>query len=159
MENVTLLELISGKFPDAVVETGEGLDQPWVILKKESVAAVCRFLKDNADTKMDYLIDITAVDFLPKAPRFEVVYHMRSIKHGHKLRLKARVEEDDPTVPTVSSIWLTADWHERETFDLMGVKFEGHPNLTRILMTDDWEGHPLRKDYPIKGPEWTFKPW
>jgi len=159
VENVTLLELISGKFPDAVVETGEGLDQPWVILKKESVAAVCRFLKDNADTKMDYLIDITAVDFLPKAPRFEVVYHMRSIKHGHKLRLKARVEEDDPTVPTVSSIWLTADWHERETFDLMGVKFEGHPNLTRILMTDDWEGHPLRKDYPIKGPEWTFKPW
>jgi len=150
---------IKERFPDDVISTGSMFGQTWAVLRRENIATVCRFLKDDPEIKMDYLIDITAVDWMPKTPRFEVVYHLHSMRHGHRLRLKVPLEEEDATLPSVCAIWKTSPWHEREAFDLFGIKFEGNPDLRRILMPDDWEGHPLRKDYPVEGPEWQFKPW
>jgi len=159
VDTENIIEMIDKKFPEQVAGTGSFQGQSWVVLKRDRLADICRYLKEDPDTKMDYLIDVTAVDWLPRTPRFEVVYHLHSIKHSHTLRIKVPVEEDDASVPSVSGVWRTADWHERETFDLLGINFTGHPDLRRILMPDDWEGHPLRKDYPLQGPEWTFKPW
>ncbi len=159
MHPENIVEQIKERYPDEVIESGSTFGQTWAVLHRENLAAICRYLKDDPDIRMDYLIDVTAVDWHPKTPRFEVVYHLHSMKHAHRLRLKVPVEEDDATVASVSSIWKTACWHERETFDLFGIRFEGNPDLRRILMPDDWEGHPLRKDYPLEGPEWQFKPW
>ena len=150
---------IRERFPDEVLSSGSTFGQTWAVIRREKADNICRYLKEDPDIKMDYLIDVTAVDWKPKTPRFEVVYHLHSIAHGHSLRLKVPVEEEDAWVPTVSTVWRTANWHERETFDLFGIKFEGHPDLRRILMPDDWEGHPLRKDYPLEGREWKFTPW
>ena len=158
MEPDKLIEAIKAKFPDEVVGEGSHVGQYWAVIKRDKVAEICRFLKEDPDTKMDYLIDITAVDYQPRTPRFEVVYIMHSMKHVHRVRLKVLLSEDDPVVPSVTGVWRTADWLERETYDLMGIKFDGHPDLCRILLPDDWEGHPLRKDYPIEGPEWKFVP-
>jgi NADH-quinone oxidoreductase subunit C len=91
------------------------------------------------------------VDRFPMEPRFEVNYHLLSLDRRERLRLKVSLSGSDPTIPSVTSIWPTANWHERESFDLMGIRFEGHPDLSRILMPDEWEGHPLRKDYPVEG--------
>lgn len=159
MHPENIVEQIRERFPDDLVSSGSSLGQTWAVLKRDNLEKICRFLKDDPDIWMDYLIDVTAVDWQPKAPRFEVVYHVHSMRHGHRLRLKVPVEEDDASVPTVSGIWRTACWHERETYDMFGVRFEGHSDLRRILMPDDWDGHPLRKDYPIEGPKWTFEPW
>jgi NADH-quinone oxidoreductase subunit C len=94
---------------------------------------------------------VTGVDRFPVEPRFEVNYHLMSLARRERLRLKIRVGSEDPVVESVTSVWPTANWHEREVFDLFGVRFAGHPNLRRILMPEDWEGHPLRKDYPVEG--------
>jgi NADH-quinone oxidoreductase subunit C len=98
-----------------------------------------------------YLSDITGVDRFPVEPRFELNYHMVSLERRERLRIKARVPGSNPVLPTVAQVWPTANWHEREIFDLLGVRFEGHPDLRRILMPENWEGHPLRKDYPVEG--------
>jgi NADH-quinone oxidoreductase subunit C len=95
--------------------------------------------------------DVTAVDWFPSSPRFQVSYHILSHPHKDRIRLRVMLPAEDPAVDTVSSIWLGANYYEREVFDLFGVRFEGHPNLRRILMPDDWNGHPLRKDYPVEG--------
>jgi NADH-quinone oxidoreductase subunit C len=95
--------------------------------------------------------DVTAVDWFPSSPRFQVSYHILSHSHKDRIRLRVMLPAEDPAVDTVSSIWLGANYYEREVFDLFGVRFEGHPNLRRILMPDDWNGHPLRKDYPVEG--------
>ena len=111
--------------------------------------------RNEPSLKMDHLADLTAVDFSTypgdAGPRFEVVYNLISTVFCHRIRLKVRLSEDDPRIDTVSPVWQTANWHERETFDLMGIKFDGHPDLRRILLPEDWEGHPLRKEYPLKG--------
>jgi NADH-quinone oxidoreductase subunit C len=95
--------------------------------------------------------DVTAVDWFPSSPRFQVSYHILSHSHKDRIRLRVMLPAEDPAVDTVSSIWLGANYYEREVFDLFGIRFEGHPNLRRILMPDDWNGHPLRKDYPVEG--------
>jgi NADH-quinone oxidoreductase subunit C len=104
---------------------------------------------------MDHLVDLTAVDYSKypgdPGPRFEVVYNLISTIHRHRIRIKVRVPEDAPRVDSVAAIWQTANWHEREAYDLMGITFAGHPDLRRILLPEDWEGHPLRKEYPLKG--------
>jgi len=115
------------------------------------VLAHCR---DDAALAFDVLIDLTAVDYLKypgreDGPRFEVVYHLYSITHNHRLRLKVRVDEDDASVPSAVALWPIANWLERETWDMFGVRFEGHPDLRRLLMYEEFVGHPLRKDYPI----------
>ena len=112
------------------------------------IVEICRFLRDDADLAFDLLVDVTAVDYLGSTPRFEIVYHLKSLTRGHRLRVKARISEDDPRIDSVVAVWRGADWLERETFDLYGIRFEGHPDLRRIYLYDEFEGHPLRKDYP-----------
>jgi len=99
-----------------------------------------------------FLSDISVVDRFPLEPRFEVNYHLLSLERRQRLRLKVRLGGQDPVITSVTPVWPTANWHERESFDLMGIRFEGHPDLTRILLPDEWEGYPLRKDYPVEGP-------
>jgi NADH-quinone oxidoreductase subunit C len=113
------------------------------------IASVCGFLKH--DRGFVRLSTVTAVDRYPVEPRFEVVYHLHSIEHNERLRLKCRLSGGNPEVESVTSVWRSADWYEREVFDLFGIRFTGHPDLRRIMLPEDWEGHPLRKDYPITG--------
>jgi len=113
------------------------------------IASICGFLK--YDQQFVRLSTVTAVDRYPSEPRFEVVYHLHSIEHNSRVRLKCRVRGEDPVIDSVTGVWRGADWYEREVFDLFGIRFLGHPDLRRILMPDDWEGYPLRKDYPVTG--------
>lgn len=137
--------------PDAVVETTIYHGQTSVVVRLESLLDVCRALKNDERLQFDYLIDVTAVDWLYREPRFDVVYHLYSVPLGHMLRLKTRVA-DGQEVDSVESIWKLADWGERETYDMYGIVFRGHPDLRRILLPEDWtDGFPLRKDYPLGG--------
>lgn len=113
------------------------------------IASVCGFLK--YDQKFVRLSTVTAVDRYPAEPRFEVVYHLHSIERNERVRLKSRIAGEGPQIESVTTVWRGANWYEREIFDLFGIKFLGHPDLRRIMMPDDWEGHPLRKDYPVTG--------
>ncbi len=113
---------------------------------REAVA----LLRDDASLQYNFLADLTCADSHPSIPRFEVVYHLLSIPKKTRLRLKVRLAEDEP-IESITSVWPSANFYEREVFDLFGIRFVGHPNLKRILMPDDWEGHPLRKDYPVEG--------
>lgn len=146
-------ELLAIEFADQAIAAVEhqGL-QPALVIKHEKLAAVCLFLRDHQETYFDFLSCISAVDNGVDSGSFSIVYHLASIPHQHQLTLKVIVDNDRrldnlPVVPTVSGVWRTADWHEREAFDLMGIYFEGHPDLRRILLPEDWEGYPLRKDY------------
>jgi len=122
-----------------------------VEIPREHLRDACEFLAADPALKFAFLSDVTGVDRSPIEPRFEVNYHLVSIEHRERLRVKVRASSDAPNVPSVVAVWPTANWHEREVFDLLGVRFEGHPDLRRILMPEDWEGHPLRKDYPVTG--------
>jgi NADH-quinone oxidoreductase subunit C len=114
------------------------------------IVSVCGFLK--YDQKFIRLSSVTGVDRYPAEPRFEIVYHLHSIERNERVRLKCRLQGADPVIESVTSVWRSANWYERETFDLFGIQFLNHPNLTRIMMPDDWEGYPLRKDYAVTGP-------
>ncbi|MBW2474901.1 MAG: NADH-quinone oxidoreductase subunit C [Deltaproteobacteria bacterium] len=139
------------KFGDTVLETTEYRGETTVVVKKEDIVAVCAFLKEELG--FNFLTDLCGVDYMGQDPRFMVVYHLYNIGTHTRLRIKAPVEESDTRIDTVSGVWTTADWMERETWDLMGITFNNHPDPRRILMPDDWEGHPLRKDYPVQGPD------
>ena len=155
MDPLQIAKMIEEKFTGQVLGTMSYADQVGVLLKKDMIKDICLYLRDEPTLKMDHLSDLTAVDFSAypgdTGPRFEVVYNMISTVFRHRIRLKVRVPEDDARIDSVSSVWNTADWHERETYDLMGVRFDGHPDLRRILLPEDWVGHPLRKEYPLKG--------
>ena len=155
MDPLQIAKMIEEKFAGQVLGTTAHVGQVGVSLKSDMIKDVCLYLRDEPMLRMDLLVDLTAVDFSAypgdTGPRFEVVYNLISTTYRHRIRLKVRVPEEDPRIDTVSSIWQTANWHERETFDLMGIQFDGHPDLRRILMPEDWEGHPLRKEYPLKG--------
>jgi NADH-quinone oxidoreductase subunit C len=142
---------------DALLEVKVWRHETTAVLRPQDLVRVCRFLRQDPDLGFDFLSSVTGVDRLnlPEAsPRFEVVYHLYSLQFKRRLRLKVRVD-DGEKVPTVTGVWETANWHEREVYDLFGVPFEGHPDLRRILTPDDWEGHPLRKDYPVQAaPKW-----
>ncbi len=122
-----------------------------ITIPRAELLRVAGFLRHDSELQFDFLSDLTATDHLPLEPRFAVVYHLLSIPRRHTLRLRTWTEGANPVVPSVTSIWPTANWHEREVFDLFGIRFEGHPDLTRLLLPVDWEGHPLRKDYPTGG--------
>jgi len=139
------------KFSGSILEITEYRGETTVTVKKEDIVAICAFAKKELGYNL--LSDVCGVDYLGQAPRFMVVYHIYNISTKEPLRLKAPVEEKDPRIDTVSGVWATANWHERECWDLMGIVFNNHPDLRRILMPDDWEGHPLRKDYPLQGPD------
>ena len=155
MDPLQIAKMVEANFPGQVLGTMTYAGQVGVSLKKDMIRDICLYLRDEPLVRMDHLADLTAVDFSTypgdSGPRFEVVYNMISTTFYHRIRLKVRVPEEDPRIDSVSSIWQTANWHERETFDLMGIKFDGHPDLRRILLPEDWEGHPLRKEYPLKG--------
>jgi len=149
-------ELIIARFGAAII-TGENPQgsQPFLIIKTEQIAVVCQELFQNPLTYFDYLACITGLDNGPEVGTLEVIYHLYSIPYDHHLTLKIITERltpagDLPVVPTVSHIWRTADWHEREAYDLVGINFAGHPDLRRILCAADWEGHPLRRDYELQ---------
>ncbi|MGB9336666.1 MAG: NADH-quinone oxidoreductase subunit C [Candidatus Acidiferrales bacterium] len=135
----------------AVAEVIDFRGETTVVVPREHLRRTAEFLNSDPGLRFTFLSDITAVDKFPIEPRFELNYHLLSLERRARLRLKVRVSGQDPVVPSVVPVWPAANWHEREAFDLMGVRFEGHPDLTRILMPDDWEGYPLRKDYPVEG--------
>ncbi|HTL48703.1 MAG TPA: NADH-quinone oxidoreductase subunit C [Verrucomicrobiae bacterium] len=145
-----LHEKLKEKFPGAVVETHEFRGDETAVVKRESFLEVVRFLKEDPQADMNMLVDLTAVDRkdLKEKPRFEIVYHFLSLRLNHRLRVKVRVDEKDAHMPTLTGLWPIADWLEREVWDMMGIRFDGHPNLKRILMYEEFVGHPLRKDYP-----------
>lgn len=135
----------------AVAEAWQDSGELTVVVPRPWLRRVCEFLCNDPELQFNLLSDLSAVDRFPLEPRFEVNYHLVSIARRDRLRLKVRLEGNAATVETVTTVWPTANWHEREVFDLMGIRFEGHPDLRRILMPEDWEGHPLRKDYPVTG--------
>ncbi len=157
MEPLQIAERLKERFPEEVLDVREFRGQVSVTVRKHRILEICRFLHDDPDLYLDYLVDLCGVDYLgKKEDRFEVVYHLYSIRHRHALRLKAEVPEKDARIDSVMPVWVGANWHERECFDLYGIVFAGHPDLRRVLLPEDWEGYPLRKDYPVKGPaeEW-----
>ena len=139
----------------AILETIDSFHERTLIADPARIADLCAYLKH--DQKFVRLSAITAVDWHPSAPRFEVVYHLHSIDKNQRLRLKCRLAGEDPEIDSVYSVWRAADWYEREVFDMFGIRFRNHPDLTRILMPSDWEGHPLRKDYPVHGHKYTYQ--
>jgi len=122
-----------------------------IYVGRDHIREACVVLKDNPACPFNFLSDLTCVDWYPAEPRFEVVYHLLSIPKKERVRLKVRLDSASPVVESLTSVWPGANYFEREVFDLFGVRFTGHPYLRRILMPEDWEGHPLRKDYPVEG--------
>ena len=145
----TLLRKLKEKFSEGIVSGQSFLNQPTYTVSVDCLYDVMVELKDSPDWDFDYLIDLTALDYLGDEKRFCMVYHLYSYKHDRLIRIKARILEEE-VVPSVTSIWKTAGWMEREVYDLFGIEFSGHDDLKRILLPDDWHGHPLRKDYDIK---------
>ena len=140
--------------PQWVTEITEALGEVTAVVPAQYIVEVCTALKSAPDFKFDFLADLCGVDRgIEEEPRFEVNYHLFSTTKHHRLRLKVVLDEATARVPSVVGVWRTANWHERETFDLFGVIFEGHPDLRRILLPDDWQGHALRKDFPLRGYE------
>ncbi|HZY31355.1 MAG TPA: NADH-quinone oxidoreductase subunit C [Candidatus Methylomirabilis sp.] len=152
-ENLTVRRLRE-RFPETILSAKSFRNETTIVVTPREIVHVCRRLKEDPDLRYDFLSDLTAVDRLRQHPRFEVVYHLYSLQFKRRVRLKVQVEEGE-AVPSVTPVWGTADWHEREVYDMFGVGVEGHPDLRRILMPEDWEGHPLRKDYPVQAsPKW-----
>lgn len=137
--------------PAAIEQTQAFRDELTLFIRRERIRAVSEFLRDDPELSFKYLSDLTAVDRYPGEPRFEVVYHLLSLKSQERLGLKVRVPGDNPAVESVVTVWPGANAFEREVFDLFGIRFEGHPDLRRIVLPEEWEGHPLRKDYPTEG--------
>ena len=137
--------------PQVVAEVIRSRGETTVVVPKEHIERVAGYLASEPSIAFTFLSDISVVDRFPLEPRFEVNYHLLSLERRDRLRLKVRLSGSEPVLQTVTSVWPTANWHERESFDLMGIRFEGHPDLTRIVLPDEWEGHPLRKDYPTEG--------
>jgi NADH-quinone oxidoreductase subunit C len=122
-----------------------------IYIRRDAIREACSILRDDPGLQFNFLADVTCVDWYPSDPRFEVVYHLFSIPKKSRVRLKVKLGGDDPSVESITSVWAAANYFEREVFDLFGIRFEGHPYLRRIMMPENWEGHPLRKDYPVEG--------
>ncbi|HTL79247.1 MAG TPA: NADH-quinone oxidoreductase subunit C [Candidatus Babeliales bacterium] len=144
-----ILDSLGQTFGEKLQDSTEFRGETTYSIAASDLREIAKFCRD--DLSFDYLLDITSIDNFGEEPRFEVVYHLYSMPHGTHLRLKLRVSEDVGAVDTVSGFWPTADWHEREIYDMMGIKFHGHPNLRRILMWDGYPFFPLRKDFPLAG--------
>ncbi|MBO0860003.1 MAG: NADH-quinone oxidoreductase subunit C [Chloracidobacterium sp.] len=144
--------LISSKFAETIEEIIEAASEITIVARREGLLDLMTWLRDEAAMGFDYLSDVSGVDLGEFAsPRFAIAYHLYSFTHNHRLRVKVFLEEDDARLPTMWELWKSSNWLEREVYDMFGVTFDGHPNLVRILTPADYEGHPLRKDFPIKG--------
>ena len=163
---MTPLQRIQEKFSKETIETHAFRGDETVIIRPGALRAVAKFLKETPELDFNFLMDLTAVDYLffaggriQKEFRFEVVYHFYSLKTNQRLRLKVPVEEENPEIDTLCDLWASANWYEREVWDMFGIRFKGHPNLKRILMYEEFQGHALRKDYafdkrqPLIGPQ------
>jgi NADH-quinone oxidoreductase subunit C len=126
-------------------------DELTVVVERSSIREACALLRDDPNCPFNYIADVTCVDWYPADPRFEVIYHLLSIPNKERVRLKVRLQGESPALESVTSVWPGANYFEREVFDLFGIRFSGHPYLRRIQMPENWEGHPLRKDYPVEG--------
>jgi NADH-quinone oxidoreductase subunit C len=138
--------------PEAISQLISFRGELTLVVPREHLRPLAEFLAGESDLAFTFLSDVTGVDRFPIEPRFELNYHLLSISRRDSLRLRVRLPGDSPVIESVVPVWPTANWHEREIFDLFGMRFEGHPDLRRMLMPDDWEGYPLRKDYPVEGP-------
>lgn len=147
-DSITLRKL-QEQYGDSIIESHSRLGQDTVVLPKKALLEAARLLKEDDALDYNFLMDVTAVDHFKRRPRFEVVYHFYSLNHNHRLRLKVPVGGDTPEVPSLTGLWPSANWYEREVWDMFGISFQGHPDLRRILMYDAFQGHPLRKDYPF----------
>jgi len=148
----SVIDKLKGKFPASIQETKTFRSEVTVTLSKKDIYAICQFLSSDSELQFQFLTDLCGVDFFPETPRFEVVYLLYSMKNNLRLRLKAKVAQGE-SISSVESIWKAANWLEREIYDLFGIPFENHPDLRRILLWDGYEGFPLRKDYPVEGPD------
>jgi NADH-quinone oxidoreductase subunit C len=146
-----LVSKVKEKFPESILDASTFRGEITLYLRAEDILPICRFLHDDPELSFDYLTDLCGVDNYPHEPRFQVVYLLCAMKTRDRLRLKVSLPGSSPRVSSVFSVWKGADWLEREAFDMFGITFLEHPDLRRILLTPDWEGHPLRKDYPLRG--------
>ena len=144
------IDRINSKYKGVILDSHDFRGDQTITVQKNALIELFKCLRDDPELDFKFLMDLTAVDYLNrKDNRFEVVYHFYSLKHNHRLRVKVPVSEDDCTIDSVSSLWKTANWYEREVWDLYGIKFNSHPDMRRILLYEEFKGHPLRKDYPI----------
>ncbi len=157
-ESPELKALFDAGFTGEVVSAKRSRDLDLLIVHKARIVEMLTLLRDHPNTRYDLVSDIFGLDLLgfDKEPRFEIVYSLYSLATKRRVVVKAQVDEDDPSIDTASGVWMAADWAEREIFDLFGIEFNGHPDLRRIMMPEDWVGHPLRKDYPLGGEEVEF---
>ena len=151
MDPTALLQTLDDAVPGARLEHAPTIDlQTTLYATRDDVPALARALRDRPELRFAFLAELTAVDMHPREPRFEVVYMLVSLDHGMRLRLKVALDGRDARLRTVSDVWPAANWLEREVWDLFGIVFDGHPDPRRLLMPEDWEGYPLRKDYPVQ---------
>lgn len=161
MESTAVIDILQHAVPGAAFEAGSATDQPTIYVPRERLVETMTVLRDHPALQFSLLADMTATDWPPREPRFELVCHLACLgvpgspegapaPPPARLRVKVGVPGDDPRVPTLSGVWPVANWLEREVWDLFGIVFDGHPDLRRLLMPEDWEGHPLRKDYPVQ---------
>lgn len=158
-EEQKYISSIAKEYPGSFIESVEFRGDISLILKKNDIYEIMKFLKESEDTAFDFLVDITAVDCLKIGgeERFTMVYHLHSHTYYRRLRIKVWVSEDDMSVPTMIPLWKAADWMEREIAELFGINFEGHPDLRKLLLPDDFQGNPLRKDFPVQGQGYRSK--
>jgi len=149
MESAAVIEILQSAVPGAAYEVGLSVDMPTIYVPAEHLVATCGVLRDLPTLQFNVLVEVTAADYLPREPRYEVVYHLLSVPNRQRLRVKVRVGAN-ASLPTVQSIWRGAGWPEREVWDMFGIVFDNHGDLRRLLMPEDWEGHPARKDYPVQ---------
>jgi NADH-quinone oxidoreductase subunit C len=154
VDGAAILDEVRARFGAAVTETHDHRGDHTAVVERGVLRETLAFCRNAGALAFDVLMDLTAVDYAKfpgreDGPRFEVVYHLYSIAHNHRLRVKVRVDEDDATVPSAVPLWPIANWFEREVWDMFGIRFDGHPDLRRLLMYEEFVGHPLRKDYPI----------
>ncbi|MGD0828680.1 MAG: NADH-quinone oxidoreductase subunit C [Desulfobaccales bacterium] len=146
------VNLLQAKFPDELLEVVEFRGETTIVVKPGRLVDICRTLRDDPESSLRYLSMIAGMDYLPQSPRFGLVYNLYSHKNHNRITLKTLLTDDAaPRADSVTPVWSTANWHEREIYDMMGIRFNGHPDLRRILMPSDWVGHPQRKDYPLRG--------
>lgn len=147
---MSYLSSLKKRFPRAIKKFEEELGHDVLHVEKNSIVDLCKYLKESQSSAFALLLDICGVDYIGQDPRFEVVYHLYSIKNKKRLRLRCAVSEKDLVIPSVIDVWPAADWFEREAYDMFGIQFKGHPKMKRLLMWEGFEGYPLRKDYPIE---------
>lgn len=142
-------QLLQEQFGEAILGSHQHRGDETVVVDRDRILEICRFLQDDPRCKYEIMMDLTAVDYLGKQPRFEVVYHLRSLKNDQRLRVKAPVPEEDCRIDSITSLYQAADWYERECSEFYGIVFTGHPNLKKLFLYEGFKGHPLRKDYPV----------